>query len=117
MVGALEVDQVTDDDSDGEHKGFGLKLPELTDLSGDFEKDDEVVAKAKETTKSYKTEMKAKGLDVEPFYDIKNSKKEKASLLDANISMQRDEWTTRLMGMVEDVNETVKDSKNKQYLR
>ena len=91
MVGALEVDQVTDDDSDGEHKGFGLKLPELNDLIGDFEKDDEVVAKTKETTKTYKTEMKAKGLDVEPFYDIKNSKKEKASLLDANISMQRDE--------------------------
>lgn len=108
---------MTDEDSDGEHKGFGLKLPELTDLIGDFEKDDEFLAKAKETTKAYKTDIKAKGLEEEPFYDIKNTKKEKASLLDANISMQRDEWTSRLMGMVEDVNETVKDSKNKQYLR
>ena len=105
----MEVDQVTDDDSDGEHKGFGLKLPELADLIGDFEKDDEVVAKTKETSKTYKAEMKTKGLDIEPFYDIRNTQRERAGLLDANISMQREEWTSRLVGMVEDANETVKD--------
>jgi hypothetical protein len=31
--------------------------------------------------------------------------------------MQREELGSRLMGMVEDVNEIVKDSKNKIYLR
>lgn len=77
LEGAHEVDQITDDDSDGEHKGFGLKLPELTDLIGDFEKDDEVVTKNKEALKTVKTESKTKGLDLEPFYDIKNAKREK----------------------------------------
>ncbi len=112
-----EVDYNTDDDSDGEHKGFGLKVPELSDLINDFEKDDDFIAKTNETTKNYKHEQKVKGIDLETRYDIKSLKKDKVTHLEGNISIQRDEWGSRVMGMVEDVNEIIKDPKNKIYLR
>lgn len=105
MQMALEVDYNTDDDSDGEHKGFSVKVPELSDLIADFEKDDEVAQKEKEANKNYKSEMKAKGIQIETRYDIKNTKKDKVNHFDSNISMQREEWGSRIMGMIEDVNE------------
>lgn len=44
------MDYPTDDDSDGEDKGFSMKIPELSDLIADFEKDDEVIVKRAEAT-------------------------------------------------------------------
>ena len=36
------MDYPTDEDSD-DNLGFSMKMPELTDLLGDFEKDDDVL--------------------------------------------------------------------------
>lgn len=33
------------------------------------------------------------------------------------MSAQREEWTSRMPGMLEDINELIKDPKNKIYLR
>lgn len=65
-----------------------------------------------------KADNKAKGLEwVARDVEIKDEKKEKIAHLDLNISTQREEWASRLPGMLEDVNETIKDPKNKVYLR
>jgi hypothetical protein len=65
-----------------------------------------------------KADNKAKGLDwVARDVEIKDEKKEKIAHLDLNISTQREEWASRLPGMLEDINETIKDPKNKVYLR
>lgn len=45
LEGAKEVDYPTDEDSDGETKGFSMKIPDITELLNEFEKDDEVIAK------------------------------------------------------------------------
>ncbi len=114
---ALEVDYNTDDDDDGDAKGFSLKVPALADLLNDFEKDDDVLKQAAEISKTYKAEMKVKGFEVETRYDIKDLKREKINHLDANISSQRAEWGSRVPGMIEDINENIKDPRNKIYLR
>ena len=114
---ALEVDYNTDDDDDGDAKGFSLKVPALADLLNDFEKDDDVLKQAAEISKTYKAEMKVKGFSIETRYDIKDLKKEKINHLDNNISKQRAEWGSRVVGMIEDINENVKDPRNKIYLR
>ena len=46
----MEVDYPTDEDSD-DNVGFNMKIPELTDLLNDFEKDDEVIMKSNEAVK------------------------------------------------------------------
>ena len=111
------MDYPTDEDSDGETKGFSMKIPELQDLLNEFEKDDEVMTKQKEELKNAKETLKTKGIDLEPRYEVKDIVRDKISHLDANISVQRDEQGSRLMGMVEDLNELIKDSKDKVYLR
>lgn len=111
------MDYPTDEESD-EGAGFSIKIPELQDLIVEFEKDDDVLFKAAEAVKQVKADHKAKGLEWNPRdVDIKDEKKEKIIHLDANISTQREEWASRLPGMVEDINETIKDPKNKIYLR
>lgn len=49
--------------------------------------------------------------------EIKDAKKDKIKHLDHNISTQREEWSSRLPGMLEDINEVIRDPKNKVYLR
>ena len=84
----------------------------------EFEKDDDSLFKAAESVKQVKADNKAKGLDwVARDVEIKDEKKEKIAHLDLNISTQREEWASRLPGMLEDINETIKDPKNKVYLR
>lgn len=84
----------------------------------EFEKDDDSLFKAAEHIKAIKADHKAKGLEWNPRdIDIKDEKKDKIALLDQNISTQREEWNSRLPGMLEDINETIKDPKNKLYLR
>jgi hypothetical protein len=84
----------------------------------EFEKDDDSLFKATEAVKQAKADHKAKGLE---FFardlEIKDEKKEKMAHLDGNIGVQREEWTSRLPGMLEDINEVVKDPRNKIYLR
>ena len=113
----LKVDYLTDEDSD-EGSGFSIKIPELADLLIEFEKDDDSIFKAAEVVKQAKADLKAKGLEwTSRDIEIKDDKKEKIAHLDSNISTQRQEWNSRLPGMLEDINETIKDPKNKLYLR
>lgn len=56
-------------------------------------------------------------MDYDPRDDINDIKKEKIKHLDQNISIQREEWASKMPGMVEDINEVIKDPKNKIYLR
>lgn len=51
MYAAKDVDYPTDEDSDGENKGFNIKMPDLNDLLNDFEKDDDVIIKSNEASK------------------------------------------------------------------
>lgn len=112
-----KVDYLTDEESD-DGSGFSIKIPELNDLVMEFEKDDDSLFKAAESVKQVKADNKAKGLEwVARDVEIKDEKKEKIAHLDLNISTQREEWASRLPGMLEDVNETIKDPKNKVYLR
>lgn len=83
----------------------------------DFEKDDEVIAKSNEVLKKAKADSKTSGIDMEIRFGIKDIKNEKITHLEGNISMQRDEQGSRVIGMLEDVNEVIKDPKNKIYLR
>lgn len=113
----LKVDYPTDDESD-EGAGFSIKIPELNELIMEFEKDDDSLFKMAEGVKQVKADHKAKGLDfVTRDVEIKDDKKEKIAHLDGNISTTRDEWTSRLPGVLEDINELIKDPKNKLYLR
>ena len=113
----LKVDYPTDEDSD-EGAGFSIKIPELGDLISEFEKDDEALFKAAEVIKQAKADHKAKGLEYNAReIEIKDDKKDKMTHLDQNISVQREEWGSRLPGMIEDINELIKDPKNKIYLR
>ena len=118
MPAPLKVDYPTDEDSDGDAAGFSIKIPDLSDLLNEFEKDDEALFKAADTIKQVKADHKAKGLELNAReVEIRDDKKDKVTLLDSNISTQRDEWTSRLPGMLEDINEVIKDPKNKIYLR
>ena len=113
----LKVDYPTDEESD-EGAGFSIKIPELLDLIMEFEKDDDALFKAADIVKQVKADHKAKGLDLNAReVEIKDDKKDKIAHLDQNISTQREEWTSRLPGMLEDINEVIKDSKNKISLR
>lgn len=49
-----------------------MKIPELKDLLIDFEKDDDVIKNSAETLKTFKNDMKVKGLPIENRYEIKN---------------------------------------------
>lgn len=83
----LKVDYPTDEDSD-DGGGFSIKIPELGDLIGEFEKDDEALFKAAEVIKAAKAEHKAKGMEFNAReIDIKDEKKDKTAHFDANMSM------------------------------
>lgn len=45
LEAAREVDYPTDEDSDGETKGFSMKIPDITEFINEFEKDDEAIVK------------------------------------------------------------------------
>ena len=113
----LKVDYPTDEESD-DGAGFSIKIPELMDLIMEFEKDDDSLFKGAEAIKQVKADNKAKGLEWNPRdVEIKDDKKERTAHLDQNMTTQREEWASRLPGMLEDVNELIKDPKNKLYLR
>lgn len=112
-----KVDYPTDEDSD-DGAGFSIKIPDLADLLTEFEKDDDALFKAAELVKGAKAEYKAKGMEFSARdIDIKDERRDKTAHLDGNMSTQREEWTSRVPGMLEDINELIKDPKNKIYLR
>jgi hypothetical protein len=89
----------------------------LSDLINEFEKDDDVIHKDIEARKQHTVDLKIKGIDKEARVEIQDNRGERIRLLDANITAQREEWASRLIGMVEDINEVIKNPKNKLYLR
>ena len=87
MPAPLKVDYPTDEDSDGDAAGFSIKIPDLSDLLNEFEKDDEALFKATDTIKQVKADHKAKGLELNAReVEIRDDKKDKVTLLDSNIS-------------------------------
>ena len=87
MPAPLKVDYPTDEDSDGDAAGFSIKIPDLSDLLNEFEKDDEALFKAADTIKQVKADQKAKGLELNAReVEIRDDKKDKITLLDSNIS-------------------------------
>jgi len=77
---------LTDEDSD-EVNDFEVKVPELTDMLNEFEKEDEVIQKYIETTNLYKTGMINKGFEPERRYEIKDQVADNKKLLNDNIIM------------------------------
>jgi len=77
---------LTDEDSD-EVNDFEVKVPELTDMLNEFEKEDEVIQKYIETTNLYKTGMVNKGFEPERRYEIKDRVADNKKLLNDNIIM------------------------------
>ena len=61
--------------------------------------------------------MKSRGLEKTSLEMIQDLKGDKIEQVNVNLSLQREEWGTRLVGAVEDANEMVKEKKNKIYLR
>ena len=87
MPAPLKVDYPTDEDSDGDAAGFSIKIPDLSDLLNEFEKDDEALFKAADTIKQVKADHRAKGLELNAReVEIRDDKKDKVTLLDSNIS-------------------------------
>jgi hypothetical protein len=68
-----------------------MKIPDLNELLGEFEKDDEIIAKQKEANIKSKTDSKTTGIDLEIRHDIKDLKKDRINLLESNISAQTEE--------------------------
>lgn len=88
MPAPLKVDYPTDEDSDGDAAGFSIKIPDLSDLLNEFEKDDEALFKAADTIKQVKADHKSKGLELNAReVEIRDDKKDKITLLDSNITM------------------------------
>jgi hypothetical protein len=85
MEAPQKVDYPTDEDSD-ENNGFMIKIPDLSDLMNEFERDDDVLYKSSEGLRQLKNEFKLKGYEYDPRDDIKDQKKDKSKHLDANIS-------------------------------
>jgi hypothetical protein len=54
-------------------------------LIADFEKDDEVLAKAKESERVFKQDMIAKGQELAPRHGIRDAKTDLRAHLDANM--------------------------------
>lgn len=109
-----KVDYLTDDESD-DNAGFELKVPSLDDLIHEFEKEDDMIQKTTEDFKSHLYDLKVQGFQKQTREEIKHSKTEKTQLLDQNISAHKQKLAATLPGMLEDVNETIKNPKNKIY--
>lgn len=61
-------------------------------------------------------DLKLRGFEKETREEIKMNKLTRADLLDENISMHRRLLQSHLPGMVEDLNESIKDPQWKVYL-
>ena len=83
-------DYLTDEESD-EVNDFEIKVPELTDILNEFEKEDEVIQQHIEKLNEYKTSQINKGFEPERRYDIKDDVVDRKTLLNNNISMQREQ--------------------------
>ena len=67
--------------------------------------------------KAYVKDLTTRGFEPETRHQIFNHKGEQATMLDSNISKQRELQVTRLPGMISDLNEKIDGPQNKLYLR
>jgi hypothetical protein len=111
-----DADYPSEEDSDDQND-FDLKVPDLGDLINEFEKDDDVLNKLEEDKKKNEEDLKTAGFEKEPREDIHDKRLEHKELISSNISIQRVEWSSRMPGMIEEMNDTITNTKNKLYLR
>ena len=83
-------DYLTDEESD-EANDFEVKVPELDLLLQQFEGEDETILNLNQQHKAMVNDMKQRGFEPEVRHEIMNNKGDKMSLLDDNISKQRDQ--------------------------
>lgn len=79
------MDYLTDDESEGDEE-FKMALPDLDAMIHEFEEGDEVLAKEEETFKTHLSDLKSRGFEKETREEIKQLKKERVEILEANIS-------------------------------
>ena len=113
---ADQNDYLTDDESD-DAADFEIRVPELDQLIGQFEKEDEQILKFHEDQKKYATDLEIRGFEPEPRYQIVNQEADRIKLLNQNIEMQRQKQVALLPGMIQDLNEKITNTQNKVYLR
>jgi len=77
-------DYLTDEESD-EANDFEVKVPELSELIDQFEKEDETVQKHYTGIQEDASGETAKGFQPEKRYKLKQEKKEKVAMLNTNI--------------------------------
>lgn len=109
-------DYLTDEDSD-DVNDFEVKVPELDELLGQFENEDEIIQNEQQVLKEFKRDQKVKGFEVPVRYEIKSQKTEKASQLNNNITKQREQQATQIAGFISDLNESVVYKQNKMFLK
>ena len=81
---------MTDEESD-EANDFEVKVPELDLLLQQFEGEDETILNLNQSHKAMVNDVKQRGFEPEVRHEIMNNKGDKMSLLDDNISKQRDQ--------------------------
>lgn len=111
-----QTDYLTDEESD-DGAGFELKIPALKDLINEFETGDDTIAAREQEWKNHLTDLKSRGFEKEPRDEIKLTKIAKSSLLDSNISLQREFYNAKLPTILQELNTAVKAPQNKIYLR
>ena len=111
-----QVDYLTDEESD-DGNGFELKVPALKDLITEFELGDEVLSAKEMELKQHFTELKSAGIAPELREEIILTKDEKKQLLNANISLQKDYYASKLPGALAEINSAVRCNEHKLYLR
>lgn len=83
----------------------------------EFEVGDDVLMQAETDLKQRATDLKSRGLKPELREDIILTKQVKGNLLDTNISQQREYTGSTVPGMLSELNQVVRATENKLYLR
>lgn len=85
-----QCDYLTDEESD-EANDFEVKIPELDELLTQFEAEDETILTLNQNEKAAVEDLKKRGFEPEVRQNIMNGKGEMMTLLNDNISKQRDQ--------------------------
>jgi len=109
-------DYLTDEESD-EANEFEVKVPDLDELLTQFEGEDETILMLNQTEKAGISELKQRGFEPEVRVNIMNNKGNQMTLLNDNISKQREQQVALLPGLTSDLNHKIVSQKNKLYLR
>lgn len=111
-----QTDYLTDEESD-DGAGFELRIPALKDLIQEFEIGDEAIIARESDMKIYFTDLKARGFEKELRDEITLTKMTKSTLLNSNISQQREFYSAKMPSIIQELNTAIKAPQNKIYLR